>query len=182
MRIQANNQNGSPNAASELVVAVEQKIDEVAFLLNGQRLNDAAIQSFRKKFDSALQNCEAGEKAIDAFKVIDEKTDASREELLDEFTTLLLSNKVDSRAAGKYLQAKKISNLLLILIALAMVTLGIAMIIIPAPPYFEMFTIYNFTRDDGITLMDVISGIIVLIGLYILTRTLYKKPQSYNYE
>lgn len=182
MRIEANNQNGSPHTASELVLAVEQKIEEVAFLLNGQRVNEDAIQSFRKKFDTALQNCESGEKAIEAFKVIDGKADASREELLDEFTTLLLSNKVDSRAAGKYLQAKKINNLLLVLIALAMVTLGLAMIIIPAPPYFEMFTIYNFTRDDGITLMDVISAIIILIGLYILVNTLYKKPQNYNYE
>lgn len=178
MRIKANNIKEEPVTDTEIESAVEQKLDEVAALLSGHQLDNEKLKHFQQKFDSALQNCVVDMNAIDAFKVIDEKQDASREELLDEFTTLLLSNKVDSKVAGKYLKAKKINHLLLIAIAVAMVILGLSMIIMPAPPYFEMFTIYYFTENDGITLMDVIACIIILIGIYILVRTLYKEPYS----
>jgi len=52
------------------------------------------------------------------------------------------------------------------------VTLGFAMIIMPAPPYFEMFTIFYFNDNDGVTLMDLISLIIIAIGLYIIVKTI----------
>jgi hypothetical protein len=176
LRIKANNIKEEPVTDSEIESAVEQKLDEVAALLAGHQLDNETLKHFQQKLDSALQNCAGDKNAIAAFRVIDDKEDASREELLDEFTMLLLSNKVDSKAAGRYLKAKKLNNLLLIAIAIVMVTLGLSMIIIPAPPYFEMFTIYYFTANDGITLMDVIACIIILIGIYILIRTLYKEP------
>lgn len=178
MRIKANNIKEGPVTDTEIESAVEQKLDEVAALLAGHQLNNETLKHFQQKLDGALKNSAGDADAISAFKVIDYKEDASREELLDEFSMLLLSNKVDSKAAGRYLKAKKINNLLAIAIAVAMVTLGLSMIIIPAPPYFEMFTIYYFTENDGITLMDVIACIIILIGIYILVRTLYKEPFS----
>ena len=46
------------------------------------------------------------------------------------------------------------------------------MIILPAPQNFEMFTIFYFTRDDGITLMDVIASIITVSGIFILVNNL----------
>ncbi len=176
MRIKANNTKHDLATREDVELAVEQKLNEVAALLDGHQLNEEKSKYFQQKFNSTLQRCSNGIEAIDAFKVIDEKEDASREELLNEFSTLLLSNKVDSRVAGKYLQAKRVNNFVLIVIALAMITLGLAMIVIPAPPYFEMFTIYYFTENDGITLMDVISCIIILIGIYLLVRTLYNEP------
>jgi hypothetical protein len=178
LRIKANNIKEEPVTDAEIESAVEQKLDEVAALLAGHQLKNETLKHFQQKFDGALKNCAEDANAISAFKVIDYKEDASREELLDEFTMLLLSNKVDSKAAGRYLKAKKINNLLAIAIAVAVVTLGLSMIIIPAPPYFEMFTIYYFTENDGVTLMDVIACIIILIGIYILVRTLYKEPFS----
>ena len=178
MTIKANNTKEEPLAGAAIESAVEQKLDEVAALLAGRNLDSEKLKHFKQKFDNALQSCAGGEHAIEAFKVIDEKENASREELLEEFTTLLLSNKVDSRAAGNYLKAKRVNSFLLIVIAVAMVTLGLAMIVIKAPPYFEIFTIYYFTPYDGITLMDVIACIIILIGIYILVRTLYNEPLS----
>lgn len=178
MRIKANNIKEESVVITDINSAVEQKLDEVAALLAGRQLDNDVLKHFQQKFDSTLQNCSKPQRAIDAFKVIDKKEDVSREELLDEFATLLLSNKVDSKAAGKYLKAKKINDLFLTAIAVVVVTLGLAMIIIPAPPYFEMFTIYYFTPNDGITLMDVIACIIILTGIYILVRTLYQDPIS----
>lgn len=178
MRIKTNNIKDEPATDTEIESAVERKLDEVAALLAGHQFKDEKLKHFQQKLDSALQNCAGEADAIDAFKVIDEKEDASREELLEEFTTLLLSNKIDSKVAGKYLRAKRVKNLVLIAIAVTIIILGLSMIIIPAPPYFEMFTIYYFTPNDGITLMDVIACIIILIGIYILVRTLYQEPFS----
>jgi len=176
LRIKANNIKEESSSAIDVELAVEQKLNELAELLAGHQLNEERRRHFQQKFDSALQNGEFDIQAIEAFKVIDEKEDASRDELLDEFATLLLSNKVDSTVAVKYLKAKRFNNLVLIAITISMIALGLAMIVIPAPPSFEMFTIYYFTENDGITLMDVIASIIILIGIYLLVRTLYKDP------
>ena len=178
MRIKTIYTKEEPATDTEIESAVEQKLDEVAALLAGHYLKDEKLKHFQQKFDSALQNCAVDKDAINAFKIIDDKEDATREELLDDFTMLLLSNKVDSKVAGKYLKAKRIKNLVLIAIAVVILILGLSMIIIPAPPYFEMFTIYYFTPNDGITLMDVIACIIILTGIYILVRTLYEEPFS----
>jgi hypothetical protein len=67
----------------------------------------------------------------------------------------------------------------LILISLVLIMLGFAMIIMPAPPYFEMFTIFYFNPQDGVTLMDVISLLIILTGVYLLVKSIYK-PLSAN--
>jgi uncharacterized membrane protein YozB (DUF420 family) len=64
---------------------------------------------------------------------------------------------------------------LLSVIGIVMIALGFAMIVMPAPPYFEMFTIYYFNQDDGITIMDVISLLIILAGVYLLVRSLNRK-------
>ncbi|MFD0749429.1 hypothetical protein ACFQZS_04700 [Mucilaginibacter calamicampi] len=178
MRIKANNIKEKPLTGAEIESAVDEKLTEVAALLAGNELDDDTRDRLQQKFNNALYNRDenVAMDAIAAFNVIDKKEDASREELLDEFSILLLSNKVDSRVAGKYLKAKKINNLVLIIISVVMVMLGLSMIIIPAPPSFELFTIYYFTEDDGITIMDVIACIIILTGIYMLIRTLYEDP------
>ena len=178
MRIKANNIKAEQLTDTEIESAVEQKLDEVAALLAGHQLKNETLKHFQHKFDSALQTCVRDDDAIAAFSVIDEKGNTSREELLDEFAMLLQSNKVDSKVAGKYLKAKRINSFVLIAISVAMVTLGLAIIIIPAPHSFEMFTIYYFSINDGITLMDVIACIIILTGIYMLIRTLYQEPLS----
>jgi len=42
------------------------------------------------------------------------------------------------------------------------------MIIMPAPPNFEVFTIFFITQEDGVTLMDVIALIIVFSSIFII--------------
>ena len=59
-----------------------------------------------------------------------------------------------------------------------MITLGFGMIIMPAPPYFEMFTIFYFNQNDGITIMDLISLLIILAGIYLLIKAIVRNPSS----
>lgn len=61
-----------------------------------------------------------------------------------------------------------------------MIIMGFGMIIIPAPPFFEMFTIFYFNRNDGITIMDLISLLIILAGVYFLIKGIYPNPNRKN--
>jgi hypothetical protein len=70
---------------------------------------------------------------------------------------------------------KKFPNPIRIIISLLFITLGLAMIILPAPPYFEMYTIFYFNENDGFTLMDLISLLIVFCGVFTLIMTMQKR-------
>src|SRR5690606_9549224 len=92
---------------------------------------------------------------------------------LDQLENLLKSSHFDSRNIKRLNLKTVIYKGIKAVIGLLFVTLGFAMIIMPAPPYFEMFTIFHFTQDDGVTLMDLISLIIVAVGIYIIIKSVF---------
>lgn len=160
---------------AERETAVEEKLDELIALLDSYEFDSLTVKKVQQRLNNSVESKAANRKKIDAFKGIDKKLDSSREELLDEFSTLLLSNKFDSSIADSYIKGKRINKIVLMLVGIIMITLGFAMIIMPAPPYFEMFTIFYFSKDNGVTLMDLISLAIIFSGIYIFVRSLYKK-------
>lgn len=93
-------------------------------------------------------------------------------EQLDKLELLLNNNHFDSTDTKKINIKSGISRFAKGVIGLLFVTLGFAMIIMPAPPYFEMFTIFYFNPNDGVTLMDLISLIIVAVGIYIMINAI----------
>jgi len=157
---------------------IEDKIDTLMTLLAENEFDSETVKKLRSRFDDAITHKNNSTAPTDAFKIIDEKTDASREELLDDFSALLLSNKFDSASVKKRVKGEALIKIVLILLGIVMITLGFAMIVMPAPPYFEMFTIFYFNHDDGVTLMDLISLTIVLAGVYILVRGFLKKTSA----
>jgi hypothetical protein len=177
LRIKANKRKDISGLQSiaEKELAVDEKLDELIDMLARYQFDSETVKRFQLRFNQAINDKELNFKSIDAFKAIDEKDNASRTELLDEFSMLLLSNKIDSKISSRYLKAKRANKWILMIIGIAMVTLGLAMIIIPAPPYFEMFTIFYFNQDDGVTLMDLISLVIIFSGIYVLIRSFYNK-------
>lgn len=160
--------------AAETHIAIEKKLDELISILADNNFDSETIKQYRSRFNSAFED-KITVDDLEAFKAIDEKTDASREELLDEFSVLLESHKFNSKSSTQYLKIERSNKLIFMAIGAIMITLGFAMIIMPAPPYFEMFTIFYFSRDNGVTLMDLISLIIVFAGVYVFVRPLYKK-------
>jgi len=157
---------------------VEEKLDSLIALLNSNDFDSETVKQYQQRFNDAIEQKTFSPEQINAFKAIGQKGDVSREELLDEFSVLFESNKIDSNITRKYIRGERMAKSILILIGIVLITLGFAMIIMPAPPYFEMFTIFYFTRDDGVTLMDLISLIIILVGIYILMRSIYKKTAT----
>lgn len=154
---------------------IDVKLDELLTLLNKSDIDSEKVKQIRLRVNSALDNAGTYPNELDAFKQIDTQGADNRADLLDEFSVLLASHKVDSNMSKKYLRGERISRIFLITISLVLILLGFAMIIMPAPPYFEMFTIFYFNPQDGVTLMDVISLLIILTGIYLLVKSVYKQ-------
>lgn len=64
------------------------------------------------------------------------------------------------------------------IIGFLFVVLGFAMIIMPAPPYFDAFTLFYFSENDGVTMIDLVSLVIIAVGIYILVKTVFNFVES----
>ncbi|MHA4895135.1 hypothetical protein ACXZ1K_10300 [Pedobacter sp. PWIIR3] len=148
-----------------------QKLDEFILLLEKSDLNSENIRDIKGKLDHTIERKLAGKGLIKEVKGV-ALSNLDKMEQLDKLEMLLNNNHFDSSDAKKINIKSGISRLVRGVIGLLFVTLGFAMIIMPAPPYFEMFTIYYFNNNDGVTLMDLISLIIVAVGIYIMINAL----------
>lgn len=154
-------------------VSIEGKLDELIELLEKTELDSRSALKMRSRFNAAVRQAEVGSKEdLKPFEVLDTK--APRKDLLDNLEQLLVSHPIDSEISKRLLSSEKMKRASLLLIALILIILGFAMIIMPAPPYFEMFTIFYFSPDDGVTLMDLISLLIVFTGVYLFITSVIK--------
>lgn len=154
------------------------KLNEFMILLDQSKLDTENIKDLQTKLNASL------EKKINNRFVIREIKDISLSELdkldqLNKLEFLLNNNYLDSRQTNKIEFNEKLARIIKIIIGFLFVTLGFAMIIMPAPPYFEMFTIFYFNPNDGVTLMDLISLIIIATGIYIIIKSI---ANSKSYE
>jgi hypothetical protein len=158
--------------------SVESKLNELIFLLNNSDIANneyrAYTSNLRKVEDDKLTQPEL----IAEFKKVDDD-DLSRLEKLDMIDLILKSNYIDTKIV-KSISLKRYSEFIIqALIGFVMLTLGFAMIILPAPAYFEMFTIFHFTTNDGFTLMDLISLIVILTGIFLIIKGYFKFAEQY---
>lgn len=153
---------------------IDHKLNELLALLADSEIDSVKARSIQQKLNQALQKKTSYKKELNAFKQINTTDKADRTELLNEFSVMLANHQVDTRMSKKYLMGERLARFFLIIISLVLIVLGFAMIVMPAPPYFEMFTIFYFNLQDGITLMDLISLLIILSGIYLLVRSVYK--------
>lgn len=146
----------------ENIAAIDEKLEELIVLLSRSKINSEAARYFKQQFDHAVSKADVHHKDDHIPR--------------DEFNISLSSKLSYKYRLERYLRGEKITNIIFIIIGLTMIVMGIGMIIIPAPPFFEMFTIYYFNRTDGITIMDLISLLIILAGVYFLIKGLYPNP------
>ena len=148
------------------------KADELISLLKKGNIEARHVKAVQQRINHAVDEMSLP-KSIEAFKELD--TGQDRVELLNDFELLLSNHQLDSVVAKKYLGRERLKKIVVIIIGVIMITLGMAMIIMPAPPYFEMFTIFYFNPNDGVTVMDLISLLIVFTGIYLLLNAVLKK-------
>jgi len=155
-----------------------QKLNEFITVLNQSELNSDNITEIKETLNVALDERIVGETALERIQSVS-TADLSKLEQLDQLEFLLNTNHLDSQQAKKITLRAHLLKFIKVIIGFLFVTLGFAMIIMPAPPYFEMFTIFYFTENDGVTLMDLISLIIIATGIYIIVRS-FSNMKSYE--
>lgn len=148
-----------------------QKLGEFVNLLQDSKLDSENIKQIKMTINHALDVKIDSESVIDQIKTVS-LGNLDKLQQLDELELLLTTNHLDSKQAHRITIKHILLKSITVIIGFLFVTLGFAMIIMPAPPYFEMFTIFYFNDNDGVTLMDLISLIIIAIGLYIIVKTI----------
>ncbi|MBB5394716.1 hypothetical protein [Mucilaginibacter sp. AK015] len=151
---------------------IDQKADELVALLQKGSVDAKQAKAIQQKINNAIDEASLP-KTIEAFKELD--TDRDRVDLLNDLEMLLSQHQLDTDVSKKYLTHERVKKFVIIIIGIVMITLGMAMIIMPAPPYFEMFTVFYFNDNDGVTLMDLIALLIVFTGVYLFLSALLKK-------
>ena len=158
-------------------LALAEKLQEFIMLLHESKLDSENVKELKHKVNIALDEKLRDKQLNDVRKVA--SAEMNRLDQLDQLEVLLKNTSFDSRELKSRSLRQALYKGIKGIIGLLFVTLGFAMIIMPAPPYFEMFTIFHFTRDDGVTLMDLISLIIVAVGIYIIFNALFNlKPNE----
>lgn len=157
---------------------LENKLDEFIHLLSLSNLDSEKAKQVKDKLNNAMESALSNREKIKAYEALDENPNLSRENLLDNIGILLSQHELNSDNARTYIWQERIKKFVVGIISVVLISLGFAMIIMPAPPYFEMFTIFHFTVDDGVTLMDLISLLIVLSGVYLLIKSMFIKQGS----
>lgn len=152
---------------------VEEKLNDLIATLNSSDINSDNIKSLQHKFNTAVHNKLTEAELIAEFAKVDDDR-LSRLEKLDKIELILQDNFVDTKVAKSVAVKRFLELLVPLCIGFVMLTLGLAMIILPAPPYFEMFTIFYFSVNDGFTLMDLISLIIILTGVFTIIKSYFK--------
>lgn len=148
------------------------KMDELIMMISEGEPDNNLLQELQIKFNSALRTA-ADSTALEPYKRM--KNNILTEDADLEFGQLLLMNNLDKSAQKKLATWQIIGMVIRVIIALLLILLGFGMIIMPAPPYFEMFTLFYLNPNDGVTIMDVISLIVAFIGVYLLISTLAKR-------
>lgn len=157
---------------------LDTQLNELMELLEKSELDRSTVNQMREKFDKATNTAALNHEKINADKAADQLENVSRSEMLNNLQFFLSKHEFNSKQSKQYLFRIRLKKLTMGIISVLLIILGFAMIVMPAPPYFEMFTLFYFTENDGITLMDLISLLIVLSGIYLLIRTMLPELQK----
>jgi hypothetical protein len=151
------------------------KIKELVDLIEISSITSQDSRIYQKKLSEAFQKSLSTPKELAPFKELDQNNNLSREELLEGLEKLLSENTFDSKVSQKPEQKNTFQRGIMFIIAILLIGVGFAMIIMPAPPSFEIFTVFYFNANDGVTIMDLISLLIIFGGVLLFVLNLNKK-------
>ena len=159
-------------------VVIEQKLNELLILLDQTVIDSTKLNTFKERISAAFEETRLNREKIEAFKILDNRPELSRIDLLDNLDVLLSKHQLSSDLTKNQSKKDITRRIVLVLTGIVLMTLGLSMIIMPAPPYFEMFTIFYLNDHDGITIMDLISLLIILVGVYLIVSNISKKTYT----
>ncbi len=151
------------------VEEIHHKMDELIHLIAQTSLDEATKATLDARFQSVIASRSTALQKHSS-PIIDRKEN-------NEFGQLLFMDNLDRRTQKKHTFYKVASVLVRGIIACLLILLGFGMIIMPAPPYFEMFTLFYINPNDGVTIMDVVSLLVVFTGVYLLISIVLKSKK-----
>ena len=168
----------------------EEKLDDLILLLEASDLNSKELEIYENKVSKFIYNRKKNN--FRPFFDISSTDNQSRSELIDRFEVLLNESEFDSDDALRILKDTKVKSIVKFVIGFLFMFLGLSMIILPSPPYFELYTVFYFDtleifnintaalglKGHGITIMDIISVIIIFFGIYIMISARQKHSYS----
>lgn len=163
-----------PPSQGQDITRVERKVAELIEAIEQSDVDAHHSRDFQKQIADAFQRSAATQKRLAPFKELDQENNLSREELLEGLEKLLSENQFDSRINTPK-RGKIVQKGVMFILAILLIVVGFAMIIMPAPPSFELFTVYYFNINDGVTIMDLVSLLIIFGGVLLFVLNFNKK-------
>ncbi|CAG5068652.1 hypothetical protein DYBT9623_01384 [Dyadobacter sp. CECT 9623] len=154
---------------------LESKVQELVQAIGQAPVDSHRARIYQEQISEAFENAEETRRKIAPFRALDEDNSLSREELLEGLEKLLAENQIDSKISSGHPANKGLQKGVILILAVILITTGFAMIIMPAPASFEIATIFYFTPQDGVTVMDLVSLLIIFGGVLLIVLNFNKK-------
>ncbi|NIJ53658.1 hypothetical protein [Dyadobacter arcticus] len=151
------------------------KVRELIELISISVVDSNSSRLYQQQIAEAFRKSALTQKKIAPFQMLDGDNNLSREELLEGLEKLLAENRIDSNIGNEQAKTGALQKGIMLILAVLLVVAGLAMIIMPAPPSFEIFTVYYFNSNDGVTVMDLFSLMIIFGGVLLLVLNFKKK-------
>lgn len=155
---------------NENEAAIEKKLDELIEFIALSDIDRETVEIHLVRFNNAVKL------SLDPLGALISGDKSTNDTVVDDFSILLSNKRYQVKFLKKFLYSGGLARVVLLLISVVLIVLGYGMIIMPAPPFFEMFTIFYFNTNDGITIMDCISLLVILSGVYFLIKAVFSKP------
>lgn len=166
--------NLSPQNGSEHSV-VDEKVQELLKIIHNHNVDSKKAKQYQQQIADAFKKSSLSARPLSPFELLSNDNSLSREELLDELEKVLSENEIDSEQSKNYLRRNSLKKVVLFVVSILLIVTGFAMIIMPAPPSFEIFTVFYFNANDGITIMDLVSLLIIFGGVFMFVLNFGKK-------
>lgn len=157
------------------IILLDNKIQELIEVIAKCRLESHHAKHYEQKIAAAFQNSVSVAQQLAPYQSLDQDNNLSREELLEGLEKLLSETKIDSKMTRRYLHRHTVQKIVMFILSILLIVLGFAMIIMPAPPSFEIFTVFYINQNDGVTIMDLVSLLIIFGGVLMFILNFNKK-------
>ena len=151
------------------------KVRELIDVIENSNVDSRDSKLYQQQIAEAFQKAQFNVKQLKPYSTLDQDNNLSREELLEGLEKLLSETKIDSNISKNYLRENAIQKAVMFILSILLIVVGFAMIIMPAPPSFEIFTVFYFNANDGVTIMDLVSLLVIFGGVLLFVLNFNKK-------
>lgn len=151
------------------------KVKELIEVIGRSGVDSKISKYYQQQIANAFDQSQFSAKQLAPYDALGQDNSLSREELLEGLEKLLSETTIDSNISKSYLRKNAMQKVVLFILAILLIIVGFAMIIMPAPPSFEIFTVFYFTANDGVTIMDLVSLLIIFGGVLLFVLNFNKK-------